>query len=122
MAKILSIEDSAYQRRKIARILLAQGHEVVQATNGREGVEMVASTSPDCILLDLIMPEMGGMEVLQELSGQGSRVPVIVLTADIQETTRAACKELGAAAFVNKPPQENELGGAIERVLSSGAS
>ena len=57
---------------------------------------MAASVSPDCTVLDLIMPEMGGIEVLQQLGHQGSHGPVIVLTAGIQETTRAACLELGA--------------------------
>lgn len=119
MAKILIIEDSSYQRRKIARVLQAEGHEVVQATNGREGVEMVASTGPDLILLDLIMPEMDGIEVLQELSGQGSEIPTIVHTADIQETTRAACLELGAVAFVNKPARADDLREVVQRVLGS---
>ena len=51
---------------------------------------------------------MGGLEVLQTLHGQGTDVPVLVLTADIQETTRQQCLELGAAGFINKPLHEND--------------
>ena len=122
MARILIIEDSSYQRAKICRILETETHEVLQATNGREGLQMILKNTPDCIFLDLIMPEMGGLEVLQNLHDWGSSVPVIVLTADIQETTRQHCLELGATAFVNKPPQEAEFRAALAQALSSSAT
>lgn len=103
MAQILVIDDSIYQRGQIRRALEPEGHELLEATNGREGLEMVDTSRPDCILLDLIMPETSGLEVLQILHDQRSNVPVIVLTADIQERTRQQCLELGATAFINKP-------------------
>ncbi len=119
MAQILVIDDSIYQRGQIRRALEPEGYELLEAANGREGLEMVATSRPDCILLDLIMPETGGLEVLQVLHGQGSNVPVIVLTADIQERTRQQCLELGATAFINKPLQGDELVNAIKPVLDS---
>ena len=121
MARILIIEDSSYQRAKICRILETETHEVLQATNGREGLQMILKNTPDCIFLDLIMPEIGGLEVLQNLRDWGLSIPVIVLTADIQETTRRHCLELGATAFVNKPAQETEFRAALAQALSSSA-
>lgn len=117
MAQILVIEDSAYQRRKIRRALAMEGYELLEAVNGYEGLEMIAANTPDCILVDLLMPEMDGLAVLQSLHSQGTNIPVIVLTADIQDGTRQRCMELGAAAFISKPLQEDELVNAIRQVI-----
>jgi twitching motility two-component system response regulator PilH len=119
MARILVIEDSMYQRTKITKVLESEGHLVLAASNGREGLLTAASSEPDCVLLDLIMPEMGGLEVLQELYDKKLSLPVIVHTADIQETTRQHCLELGAIAFINKPLKPEELLEAVQRALAA---
>jgi CheY-like chemotaxis protein len=122
MSQILIIEDSLYQRAKTKHLLEAAGHQVLQAANGREGLLMAASGQPACILLDLIMPEMGGIEVLEELRRHGAHIPVIVVSADIQESTQRQCLELGAVAFVNKPPQPHELETAVTAALATSAA
>jgi CheY-like chemotaxis protein len=121
MAQILMMDDSMYQRHKVRQALEAEGFDLIEAANGREGLEMIALTSPNCILLDLIMPEMDGLEVLQALHDQESSIPIVVLTADIQESTRQRCQELGTAAFINKPLQEAELVNTIKQVLGPAA-
>jgi twitching motility two-component system response regulator PilH len=63
------------------------------------------------------MPEMEGMEGLEVLHDQETGIPVIVLTADIQESTRQQCLALGTAAFINKPLREDELVNTIKRIL-----
>ena len=110
---ILVIEDSVFTRKKVVSILTSHGFHVRQADNGNVGLALIAEREPDCILLDLLMPDVDGMTVLQRLSEQGSTIPVIVLTADIQETTRMRCMELGATAFLQKPPTEETLLEAI---------
>ncbi len=117
MTRILIIDDSAYQRHKARHAVEAAGYELLEATNGYEGLEVAVTTMPDCILLDLLMPEMRGEKVLQTFRDQGLDIPVIVLTADIQESTHQRCLELGAVAFINKPLQEAELLDAIKQVL-----
>ncbi len=117
MAQILIIDDSAYQRHKARHAVETAGHELLEAANGSDGLKTAAATMPDCILLDLLMPKMRGEEVLQTLRDQGLDTPVIVLTADIQESTRQRCLELGAVAFINKPLQEAELLDAIQQAL-----
>ena len=119
MALILVIDDSGFQRNIIEGIVKAHGHEMLNAVNGREGLKMAVSHSPDCILLDLIMPEIGGLEVLGLLRDKGLDIPAIVVTADIQESTRKKCMELGAVAFLNKPVKEDVLNEIIKRVLDS---
>jgi len=103
MNKILIIDDSLYQRRSIRKILSQKPYEIQEATNGREGLEMLKSYRPDCVILDILMPDMDGLAFLAVAQKQGETTPIIVLTADIQETTRRECQRLGASAIEYKP-------------------
>ena len=67
----------------------------------------------DCMIMDNLMPNKTGVEVLEELNKTGNGIPTIVLTADIQDTTKARCIELGAFAFLNKPIKKEELVSAV---------
>jgi CheY-like chemotaxis protein len=118
MALILVIDDAAFARRMICKLLLSDGYEIVEATNGREGLEIVRSQTPDCILTDILMPEMNGFEFLQALQQEGFQIPTIMVTADIQEPSRHRCLELGAAGFINKPAKQNELRQTLKQVFS----
>ncbi len=109
MAKVLVIDDSSFQRKWIVRTVQALGHHAVEATNGREGLEMIDAEKPECITVDLNMPEMTGLEFLEEVKTRNLTTPVIVVTADIQSATRQRCEELGAVAFLNKPFRPSEL-------------
>jgi CheY-like chemotaxis protein len=113
MALFLVVDDSAIIRKGVRNILVAEGYETIEAENGNEALKMVENHTPDCIILDLIMSEMGGIEVLKALSKKKSKTPVIILTADIQDVVREECLELGAVAFLNKPPLNEEILGAI---------
>jgi two-component system chemotaxis response regulator CheY len=118
MSRILVIEDSAYQRTKIAKVLESVGHLVIQAVDGREGLLTAVSSDPDLILLDLLMPEMDGVQVLQELYDKKTVLPIIVLTADIQETTRQHCLDLGASGFLTKPLKPDELLEVVSQAIT----
>ena len=120
MARILVIEDSAQMRALIRNILEADGHSVLEAKEGLKGLQMAAAQPPGCILLDLILPDIDGLTVLRLLRQQGAQVPVIVLSAHTREVIREQCLDLGAAAFIGKPPIESELLHTVERVLGSG--
>ena len=117
MALVLIVDDSLSARKAICDAVEADNHKVLEAANGRKGLEMIAAHAPDCIVLDLIMPEVDGFEVLKTLQDQGVNIPVIILTSDIQEIVRKECLELGAAAFINKPPKMQELRERIRKVL-----
>ena len=118
MARILIVEDSGYQRMKIRNALQAEGHETMEAEDGQIGLELVDAHPFDCMLLDLIMPNTDGLEVLQALREREAKIPVIVLTADIQETTREQCFELGAVGFINKPVKADELRSTVAKALN----
>ncbi len=118
MGLILVVEDSFTTRKIVCKIVKEAGHEPLQASDGREGLEMISSRKPECIILDLMMPEMDGFEVLKTLNKQESKIPVIVLSADIQEIVKKECMELGAKAFINKPMIKDELHTLIKSVLT----
>lgn len=118
MALILIAEDASLTRTMIRRALQTEGHEVLEASNGYECLEMVTTHAPDCLILDLLMPQMNGYEVLAALRNQNSQVPAIVVTADIQETSRRKCLELGAIAVITKPAQQDELLNVVQNALN----
>jgi CheY-like chemotaxis protein len=118
VALLLIVEDSWLSRRVLCKMLQEKGYETIEAASGPQALEMLPRISPDCILLDLLMPEMEGREVLKILREQGSKIPVIVITADIQKTTRCECLELGAIAVINKIPDSEELTRWVEKAIS----
>ena len=117
--RILVIDDSAFTRQMVAKILTAQDDEVLEAMNGQDGIEKAEQYRPDCIVLDLLMPEMDGFGVLRALKEKDLTIPTIVLSADIQETTQAECLKLGAVAFLEKPLKEGELLEAVHGIFCS---
>ncbi len=119
MAQILIIDDSPMTRRIAIKILEPDGHEILEAGSGNEGTEIAVTKTPDCILLDLLMPGKDGREVLKTLKEKGVASPVIVLTSDIQKTTREECLKLGAFRFLNKPANENEIRRAVKEAITS---
>ncbi|MBT3384468.1 MAG: response regulator [Prolixibacteraceae bacterium] len=94
------------------------GHEVIEAGGGALGLEKIGETNPDCIICDLLMPEVSGFMVLEELQKKGNTIPVIILTADIQDSVRETCLSLGARVVLNKPPKDVILGEAINNYLN----
>lgn len=118
MKNILIADDSAFQRKNIRRMLSEKEYTIFEASTGQETIAHIAQHQFDCILLDLVMPEGDGYAVLQTLQERDSTVPVIVITADIQDSTRQQCLELGAKQVINKPQTEPQLTVAIDAVLN----
>jgi CheY-like chemotaxis protein len=118
MARILVVEDSAHQRSEICRVLAADGHELLEAVNGYEGLELAALSRLDCVLLDLLMPGMSGLDMLQLMYDLEIDIPVIVFAGRMQPCIRQQCQKLGAAAFVNKPLKARELVNTISQMLT----
>ncbi|MDX8395040.1 MAG: response regulator [Mariprofundaceae bacterium] len=118
MAKILVTDDSNFLRRLTCRILEGAGHHTIEAINGAECLKYLEKDTPDAVFLDLVMPEVDGMAVLTSLKEQGHPVPVIVLTADIQDVVKEECLKLGAVSFINKPPKEDDVLHALQLSLT----
>lgn len=122
MSKILIVDDSWLTRRGVKRILQAEGYEIIEAENGLQALELIikADNNIDAVLLDLLMPEMSGLELLERLNlnHDQAKLPVVVLTADIQKTVRQKCIDLGVYAFLNKPPEPEELIEVVQNLLN----
>lgn len=116
--KILIVDDSNVSRRTIISVLEPDKFEIIQTSRGLEALELVKNMTIDCILLDLLMPELDGFEVLKQLKENNINIPTIVLSADIQDTTKENVYKLGACDFVNKPPRKESLNTALEKALS----
>ncbi len=114
--RILVVDDSAFTRRMIIRMLELGGHEVLQAENGKAALTAIEDHRPDCVSLDLLMPVMDGIDVLRAIRSRGSTLPVIVVSVDIQADVRAECQALGVSAFLGKPPRIKEITACVEKI------
>ena len=107
LIRVLVIDDSAYNRRTIIKILNAiKGVEVLDyACDGEEGLRKVFDLKPDLITLDLEMPKIDGFEVLRQVKGAPylMRIPIIVLTSSTEEGDRALGYDCGANSYLVKP-------------------
>jgi two-component system chemotaxis response regulator CheY len=119
MSRVLITDDSLLQRRTLEAIVTDVGHEVDTACNGHEALEKIKANPPDCLLLDMLMPIMDGVQVLEQLESLGVKLPVIVLTADVQEWLKDRCLELGVKTFLNKPVKQDQLQQALENLFSA---
>ncbi|MBN2371467.1 MAG: response regulator [Vicinamibacteria bacterium] len=117
MARILVIDDSRIARIAIRQALAKAGHIVIEAENAAKGLEITREQSPDCITTDILMPGMDGRELLDALHTRNIPVPVIVVTADIQQTTRDDCLRRGALAVIEKPFERDELLQAVASAI-----
>lgn len=122
MAKILVIDDSKFSRKIAAVALRRGGHEVIEAEDGQKGLDAVDALNPDCVICDLLMPNLNGIGFLERLRGGGSSLSVIIASADVQASSRVRCEELGISAFLNKPYQGADLARAVEQALLGGES
>ncbi len=119
MYKILIIDDSWLARRAVDKILASNGYECKQVDSGSAAMELLETESFDCILLDLLMEGMSGFDVLEALKNKGISCPVIMVSADIQETSRKQCFDLGAFGFLNKPANETDLLDKVKEAIDS---
>jgi len=124
MATILLVDDSRLSRRMAADAIVAAGHDVIEASDGEQGLAMLREHNPDCVVLDLLMPCLDGHGFLRQARQSGCTTPIIVQTADIQDGSRAECEALGIAGFLNKPVKREALLNCVTHALlqSEGAT
>ncbi len=121
MARILVVEDDPRSRRLLEARLRNLGHESIFAEDGGKAVQTAVEERPDIILLDVMLPVMNGFQVLQKLKFQKETmdIPVIMLTAKVQEKDVVYGLETGAVDYVTKPFSFAELNARINRALKS---
>jgi DNA-binding response OmpR family regulator len=115
--RILTIEDDGAIRRGIVDALAFAGYQPLEAADGRVGMRMATSQTYDLLLLDLVLPGPGGLDILRETRRIRPTQPVIILSARGEETDRVAGLQLGADDYVVKPFSVRELLARVEAVL-----
>ena len=117
MSQTILVVDDEVKLREMARWYLErEGYRVVEAANGRDALFVARSEKPDLVLLDLMMPEMGGYDFIRKFT-QESDTPIIVLTARLEESDKVVGLELGADDYVTKPFGVQELIARVRAVL-----
>jgi two-component system chemotaxis response regulator CheY len=120
--RVLLVDDSSMARRTTRRILEEAGFEVVDADNGLAALERFAIDKPDVVVLDLVMKGMYGLDVLGKLLELDPAARVIVMSADVQTSSRDLVKAAGAVGFINKPAGSEEILAAVSRIVGGGTS
>ncbi len=111
MARILIVDDSPTETYRFREILEKHGHQVLEASNGADGVAMARAELPDLILMDVVMPGLNGFQATRQLTkGEDTaHIPIIIVTTKDQETDRVWGKRQGARDYLTKPIEEQQL-------------
>ena len=121
--RVLLAEDNLVNQTLAVRILQKRGHTVVVAENGRQAIDILGEQPFDLILMDMQMPELGGVEaamlIREHEKSTHEHIPIIALTANAMSGDRESCLVSGMDDYVSKPIQVKELFAAIERALAS---
>jgi DNA-binding response OmpR family regulator len=117
MQKILIIEDEAEMARGLKDILEFEGYEVSAVGTGKEGLQAIGRRVPDCIILDLMLPDLNGYQVCEEIRDQKCTVPILMLTAKAQDYDKIRGLEVGADDYMTKPFSVGELLARVKALL-----
>ena len=122
--KIVYIEDEQEMIDLVRLILVRKGYEVIGASGGREGLDQIRKQLPDAVLLDLMMPDMDGWDVYQQMKADEAirHIPVIVVTAKAQSIDKVLGLHIAKVEdYISKPFSPQELVNSLERALAKAA-
>ncbi len=119
---IAVVEDDARVRMALERLLACVGYAVRGYTSGTDFLAQPLQREPDCLVLDLHMPGLSGLDVQARLAASGRTVPVVVITAQDTQAERKRALAAGATAYLCKPVDRDELTGAIEHAIANKAA
>jgi two-component system chemotaxis response regulator CheY len=120
-AKILIVDDSAMARRGVRHVLESAGYDVAEAEDGLIALEGYFLDKPDLVVLDLVMKGMNGLDVLKKLQEMDAGVRVLVVSADVQDSSREMAVSGGASGFLTKPVDRAGLLTAVAKALEATA-
>jgi DNA-binding response OmpR family regulator len=107
--KILITDDSSVNRNYLSSILVENNFEVIEASSGHEALDIVVNTPLDAMILDLMMPGVGGLDILKMIRAKGYKFPIIIFTSDYKEETKKSCLDAGANEVLYKPTKPHHL-------------
>jgi len=120
MARVLIVDDSPTETYKLTSLLEKNGHAVVTAETGEDGVSIAKKELPDVVLMDIVMPGLNGFQATRQLkkNAETANIPIIIVTTKDQETDRVWGLRQGAKAYLTKPIDEKVLMDAISDAMN----
>jgi DNA-binding response OmpR family regulator len=116
--RVLVIEDQEDLAALYEAALERAGFEVSKAYTGEEGLALFEDNGADALVMDMTLPEMHGVQTLQQIRGLNANVPVVVVTGETSDATRRQCERLGVQEYLSKPAAHDEILSALRRALS----
>ncbi|MBI3547080.1 MAG: response regulator [Gammaproteobacteria bacterium] len=119
MATILTVDDTASMRQMISFTLNSVGHEVIQASDGKEALDILQQKKVDLVIADVNMPNMDGITLVKSLRAlvEYKFTPILMLTTESQDTKRQQGKTAGATGWIVKPFNPEQLLNVVKKVL-----
>lgn len=120
MTRILIVDDSPTETFRFKEILTKHGFEVIEASNGEEGVSMAQAELPDMVLMDVVMPGVNGFQATRQISRHEitKHIPIVIVSTKDQATDRVWGKRQGACDYLTKPIEEKQLIDVIKQHLN----
>jgi DNA-binding response OmpR family regulator len=119
---ILIVDDDLELSDGLRAVLEKQGHRVIQARDGQQGKQQIYNQRPDLVILDMMMPRMGGYPVLEHFRGRNDAPPIIMITANEGSRHKAYAEWLGVIDYIRKPFAMERLLEAVQRGLAQSTS
>ncbi len=117
MPKVMVVDDAAFMRMKATKMLTEAGYVVTEAATGTEAVDSYKSLNPDCVLLDITMPDMDGLTALKHIREIDPEARVAMVTAMGQQSIVMEALKAGAMDFVVKPFTAERVVGAVQKMI-----
>ena len=121
---ILYVEDNPDNRLLVKRILMAEDYKLLEATNAAQAINLLETTTPDLILMDINMPDMDGYTLTSRIRSMPglARVPILALTANVMRGDKEKTLEAGCDGYIQKPLDVDQLVREIEKFLARRAN
>jgi len=121
---ILYVEDNPDNRLLVKRILMAENYKLLEATNAAQAINLLETTTPDLILMDINMPDMDGYTLTTKIKSMPglARVPILALTANVMRGYKEKTLEAGCDGYIQKPLDVDQLVREIEKFLTRRAN
>ncbi len=121
MPRVLLVEDAPFLRYAFGRLLRLQGFDVKEANDGQDALDCVSEFKPQLVLTDLMMPVMGGLELIDKLRRlpATAKIPVVAITADVTSHAEEQARQAGADDFIAKPIDLPELLARLRNLIPS---
>ena len=117
MKKVLIVDDSAFTRNIHKQIITGEGYETMEAASGGEAVQVFACEKPDLALVDLLMPDMDGLEAARKMLEIDPGARIVVCSTDKQKVRQEEAREAGVLEFLTKPVDPEKLAASLDRIL-----